>query len=304
MFENKSHLKIISLLAAIILWMYVMGEVDPETSATIYDIPVNLTGTDTLAEYGMAVALDEEYTITAVVSGKRSDVNLTKRNGLTATVDVSECEEGDNIERITVNLPSGLSLESVSEATMEITVEALVYEDKPVEVRFADAENSSEAVQQEVPRVLGCYPDEITVSGAKSSVDKVKKLIGYVNAEDASVNEDKWVSVELTPANKHGREILNVELAQESTEANIRMLTLKNVDLDLTTEDEDIDIDMEEMDIPKRIRIAGPKDVIRDLETVKGVVSVDDDDVVHIAAELPENVFIMLGEENGKIVWN
>lgn len=302
MFENKSHLKIISLLAAIILWMYVMGEVDPETSATIYDIPVNLTGTDTLAEYGMAVALDEEYTITAVVSGKRSDVNLTKRNGLTATVDVAECENGENIERITVNLPSGISLESVSEATMDITVEELVSETKPVEVKFADAESSSEAVQQEVPRVLGYSPDEITVSGAKSSVDKVKKLIGYVNAEDAVAEESRWVNVELTPVNKNGREILNVEPENDSTETNIRILKLKNVDLDLKTEDEDIDF--EEMDIPKRIRIAGPKDVIRGLEIVKGTVSADDDDVIHINAELPENVFIMSGEENGKIVWD
>lgn len=304
MFNSKASLKVISLLAAVILWMYVMGEVDPETTAKINSIPVNFTGTDTLAEYGLAVASDNEYMVSAVVSGKRSDVNLTKKNGLTATVDVAECEEGENIERITVNLPSGLSLESVSEATMEIAVEELVYEDKPVEVKFADAENSSEAVQQEVPRVLEYYPDEIKVSGAKSSVDKVRKLIGYVNTEDASVNENRWVSVELIPVNKHGREILNVELAQESAEVNIRMLTLKNVDLNLTTEDEDIDIDMEEMDIPKRIRVAGPKNVIRNLDTVKGVVSVDDNDVVHIAAELPKNVFIMLGEENGKIVWN
>lgn len=150
--------------------------------------------------------------------------------------------------------------------------------------------------------MLGYSPYEITVSGAKSSVDKVKKLIGYVNAEDAVAEESRWVNVELTPVNKNGREILNVEPENDSTETNIRILKLKNVDLDLKTEDEDIDF--EEMDIPKRIRIAGPKDVIRGLEIVKGTVSADDDDVIHINAELPENVFIMSGEENGKIVWD
>lgn len=302
MFKSKTSLKAISLLAAVVLWMYVMGEVDPETTAKINDISVNFAGTDTLAEYGLAVASDEEYTISAIIGGKRSDVNQVKRTGLTATVDVAECEKGENIERITVNLPSGISLENVSETTMDITVEELVSETKPVEVKFADIESSGEAVQQKVPRVLGYSPDEITVSGAKSSVDKVKKLIGYVNAEDAVAEESRWVNTELTPVNKNEREILNVELEHDSTEANIRILKLKNVDLDLKTEDEDIDF--EEMDIPKRIRIAGPKDVIRGLEIVKGTVSADDDDVIHINAELPENVFIMSGEENGKIVWD
>lgn len=303
MFENKAYLKIISLLAAIVLWMYVMGEVDPETSAKIYDIPVNLTGTDTLAEYGMAVALDEEYTISANISGKRSDVNQIKKNGLTAAVDVSDCEKGINIEKITVNLPSGISLENASEATMTITVEELVYEEKPVEIKFAeeDLSASGETVQKQTPWILDYTPEKITVSGAKSSVDKVKKLIGYVNAEDAVISEDRWVNVTLTPVNKHGREILNVELHSESAEADIRILTLKNVDLNLNFEDEDIDI--EEFDIPEVIRIAGPKGVIKDLKTVEGIVSVDGD-TVYIDTDLPENVFIISGEENGKIVWN
>ena len=57
MFENKSVLRIISLVAAVLLWFYVMGEVDPEKKAKINNIPVYFTNMDELAEEGLAVTV-------------------------------------------------------------------------------------------------------------------------------------------------------------------------------------------------------------------------------------------------------
>ena len=45
MLENKNVLKIISLIIAILLWVYVMGEVNPDTKEKISDIEVTFVPT-------------------------------------------------------------------------------------------------------------------------------------------------------------------------------------------------------------------------------------------------------------------
>ena len=46
MLKNKTVLKIVSLVIAIFLWIYVMGEVDPETKVKVYGIEVNYINTE------------------------------------------------------------------------------------------------------------------------------------------------------------------------------------------------------------------------------------------------------------------
>lgn len=305
MFKTKTSMKVISLVAAVIIWLYVMGEVDPDTRAKIADIPVSFSNTEVLAEYGLAVAFDEQMKVSATISGKRSDVNEVKKHGLTANIDVSECVEGQNTEKVVLNLPVGINLENISESTLTFDVEHIAYEHKPVEIDFSSADATGEAVLESVPWILGYHPEEISVSGAKSSVDKVYRVLGIVDADDAVADEEKEVNVKLVPVNKKGREIRNVNLYQDTAEVTIRELSVSTVDLVLNAADKNIDIN--ELDINRdmgdRVRIVGTISDIENITEVNGIVTVDGDNI-YIDTDLPENVFVMLGEENGKIIWN
>ena len=90
MLKNKTVLKIVSLVIAIFLWIYVMGEVDPETKVKVYGIEVNYINTELLAENGLAVAEDEPVTINATIEGKRSDVNKAKKK---RTDSICRCQQ-------------------------------------------------------------------------------------------------------------------------------------------------------------------------------------------------------------------
>ena len=137
MLKNKTVLKIVSLVIAIFLWIYVMGEVDPETKVKVYGIEVNYINTELLAENGLAVAEDEPVTINATIEGKRSDVNKGKKKGLTASVDVSRCKSGKNKAEITLDMPSGVVLDSISKDTADVDVEKIVWSEKPVEIKIS-----------------------------------------------------------------------------------------------------------------------------------------------------------------------
>ena len=301
MFKSKSSMMIVSLLVAIAVWLYVMGEVDPVTRAKITAVPVNFVNTEVLASYGLAVACDDQVSISVSVSGKRSDVNAAKKSGLTASVDVAECEMGENTQKITVNLPDGTKLENISQTTMTVEVEELVYQYKPVEISFTGSESSGDSASETVPWVMSCYPEQVSVSGARSSVDKIVKLIGTVESSEAKPGKENQVTADLIPVNKNGKEIKNITLHTEHAEAAVSLLSVRSAALQVTAANGDIKLDS--LNIPGNVRIAGHESDIRNIKVVEGVVS-SDDEKIYIDTDLPENVFIMIGEDNGKIIWN
>lgn len=106
--RNKKVLAILSLLISIAMWTYVMGTVDPETTKMVTGIKVNSSGDDYLKKYNLEAELTGPEVIDIKIKGKRSAVNKAVKGGITATVDVSHCEYGENEAEIRVVMPSGV----------------------------------------------------------------------------------------------------------------------------------------------------------------------------------------------------
>ena len=291
MFKNKTAMKIISLLAAICLWMYVVGEVDPETKGKVGDVPVNFINTEVLAANGLAVVNEEEITMSVMLKGKRSDVNDIKKSGLEAYVDVKDCEEGRNTRDIQIDVPDKVSLENVSAETLTFTVEKLDSQNKPVEIEFYGNSGSSELI----PYIIECSHEEITVSGAKTSVRKIKALKGKIALEDVVSEKSKWITVEVKPVNKNDKEIGGVGLSDTEVKVKVQLLLVKTVDLDVTKENLDRSVNVESMSAPESIVLAGPESVMENIEKIEGIVDlrgVRESETLPIQLELPESVYL------------
>ena len=142
MLNNKNVFARDLLVIAVFLWMYVMGEVNPETKDRISNIEINFVNTEVLADRGLAVVYDNDMKISAIIKGSRSNVNETKESGLVATVDVSACTEGTNTGNVELSLPDGISLDSISDDTVKFEVEEIAEEEKPVEIEFIGEDTS------------------------------------------------------------------------------------------------------------------------------------------------------------------
>ena len=233
MLKNKTVLKIVSLVIAIFLWIYVMGEVDPETKVKVYGIEVNYINMELLAENGLAVAEDEPVTINATIEGKRSDVNKAKKKGLTASVDVSRCKSGKNKAEITLDMPSGVVLDSISKDTADVDVEKIVWSEKPVEIKIS-GEDNDEANGEPVPWVTGIDPGKITVYGAESLTEKVDRLVGKVPEKTATKSGSRTI-VRLQPVDKDGNEVSGVTLNKKKAVVKTQLLTLADAKLSVDT---------------------------------------------------------------------
>lgn len=291
MLNNKTAMKIISLLAAICLWMYVVGEVDPETKGKVGDIPVHFTGTEVLAENGLAAVNEEESTISVVLKGKRSDVNDIKKSGLEAYVDVSDCEEGRNTRDIEITVPDNVNLENVSAETLTFAVEKLSEQNKPVEIEFYGNSGSSELT----PFIIECVPEEIAVSGAESSVKKIKSVKGKISLEDVSADKSRWVTVKVDPVNKNGNEIGGVQLSETEVRVKVQLLQVKTVRLQVNKENLDGRIVVEKISLPETIALAGPESAMKGIDKIEGIVDMQgmrESGSLPIQLKLPESVYV------------
>lgn len=125
MLNNKKFLMLLSLLIAIGLWMFVMGNVDPEVKERVNGIDVELQGTDTLSDQGLTATLDKPRIVTVTIEGKRSQVKKAKDKGIKAYIDVSTCDYGKNEAEIYVRVPDkarGVTVEDISSETAVFTV--------------------------------------------------------------------------------------------------------------------------------------------------------------------------------------
>jgi len=126
MLRNKKFQLIISLLIAIACWLYVVGDINPTITAEVHNIPVEMTGEDTLEDLGMEATLDEPRVVDVTISGPRSDVNEAKGSEIKAVVDVSNCEYGENEESIKIVFPDeikGVSVDGMYPNQAKFTVE-------------------------------------------------------------------------------------------------------------------------------------------------------------------------------------
>lgn len=298
MLDNKTFIKIISLIAAVCLWVYVMGEVDPNTKENISNIPVSFTGTDALAEKDLAVVQEQETFISAAISGKRSEVHDIKRSGLTAYVDVSSCQKGKNTGKINISLPEGVKLKNVSDNTMHFKVESLVSEKKPAVIEFTGSAAGSE--NDAVDWVFKIDPKDVTVQGAKSSVGKIDHVMGTVDSQIVSKEADKWVSVTVVPVTKDNVRVYGVELSEDKVRVNVQRLVKKSVKLEVAAENVADGYAVDKFAGIDAVDIAGPADVVKDIKKIRATVDLSGITAtapVEAELDLPDDIFLLHEDE-------
>lgn len=89
---NNWGLKIVSLIVAIFLWLFVTNYQDPETVLTVNNVPVKLLHTEAVKSEGkIYIVLDDSDTIPVVtINAPRSIVDKLEADNVIATADLED----------------------------------------------------------------------------------------------------------------------------------------------------------------------------------------------------------------------
>lgn len=74
MLKSKKFNIILALIVAIVLWAYVLGEINPTSSTVIRNVPINFTNQEALEAEGLTVLSTSAETVNITISGQRTAI--------------------------------------------------------------------------------------------------------------------------------------------------------------------------------------------------------------------------------------
>ena len=228
--SNNTKLKLISLLSAIVLWMYVMAVVDPEETKLFEDIPVSITNLNDLSDKDLVIYPDTEVTTSVYVTGKLSTIQKMSKEDISVYGQINNPIEGKNEIYLKVTPAQRVTYEFKNSIAI-VNLEKIITENKKIEVEVTGD------IKQDIDTInLENNNDEVEVSGPRSLVEKVEKIEAILNSNKQT--DDFDISLDLKPVDKKGNIVSGVELKTSSLNAKVTLLKEKTVPIKVNIEGE------------------------------------------------------------------
>ena len=258
--KNNSKIKIISLLSAMVLWMYVMAIVDPEETKLFENIPVTITNKNELNERDLVIYPEQELTTNIYVTGKLSNLKKVTKDDINVYGQINNPLEGNNEIYLKVSTSQRVNYD-FKNPVMIVTLEKIISEDKSIKVDITGSgKNNVDNI------MLQDNIDKVSVSGPRSLVNKVKRVVGTVKVSGESNNFSQ--SIKLEPVDANGKVVEGVELEKDSVNVNIILLAQKTVPITLKLSDNSesgVNYTMSQ----NTVTIKGKKDIVDSINNIE-----------------------------------
>ena len=296
MLNSNNFYKIISVVIALVLWVYVIQVENPTKTKIISDVPVQLLNEDNLNSKGLSLSGEADYTVDVEIKGKRADLAKITANDIIANADLYGYSIGNNYIPVTVAAPDGITVLGVDPTKITVDIEELVETAKPIEINFVgQLKDGVEAGQ------IITNPEEIQVSGAKSEVSAVASIKVDVNTSKLTA-EGSTVQAKTTAVNSAGDVVQNVRLSSSYIEVSAKLCEVKEVPLNVETTGAVAPIyEMTNLDVPSSVKIRGTKEALAGVAELTAapmdISSVSSTSKLPINITLPEGVEFANGYE-------
>jgi YbbR domain-containing protein len=209
--------RIICLIVAFAIWIYVVNVKTQDYEKTFNLIDVSVEGWEELLEdTNLSVVNLEESKISVTVKGLRGDISKLTPSDFNAYIDVSKLTEGGkhNLE-VSVDLPSTVSLVSKYPESVTISIDENIEREIGVEIDVT--EYSMDTIyEMGVPE---CNITTVKVTGPSEVLDRVKSAKAFINL--GTVMTSTVIRTELVLIDKAGNSIDTTYLTLDNTSVTV-----------------------------------------------------------------------------------
>lgn len=291
MLRNNKVNAVIAFVAAVFLWIYVVGQVNPETTGRISGIPVVFAGEEVLEDNDLALVDPGELTVDIVVRGNRSDVRkvISNSDRITAVANVAGLSKGTHDVSLDITVPSSVDLQKQSMDDVVVEVDDLAMENIAVEIRYEGTfAESQEAVAAAID------PAVITVTGAASTVDTIDHLEAVIPVSELT-DKTTTISADVLPVTEYGQEVEHVKLAASKVDVTVGLVETATAALKVETEGTPADgYEVEKVTCPETVKVKGPHSALEGLTEITAapvdVTGLSEDTTVTLDLNLPDGV--------------
>lgn len=207
LFENKIFWAVVSLLAALFIWVYVTGTQEEPIELSFNNVEVVFTGEDTLqASRGYVINNISTETVSVKISGTRRNIGSLSASDIKATIDVSLISQTGTITQYyTLTYPDGVDADAVSivssnPSVISFNVTRMSTKQVPVEVQFKGS-----TAEGYIAGEVEYEPKTITISGPESELEQIDHVYAEIGGDELSMT--RTADVPFVLMDKSGNEL-------------------------------------------------------------------------------------------------
>ncbi|MCU9816608.1 CdaR family protein [Paraclostridium sp. AKS73] len=287
--KNNTKIKLISLLSALVLWLYVMTVEDPVETRTFSDIPVTITNMSILEERGLTVYPKEELLADISIRANLSSLRPINRDNIYIYGRLDDPKEGKNVVYLQANLPERVNKYDIKPNVITLDLEKVVNEKRSISV---DVEGEPKTNIDNID----INKKTVDVSGPRTLVNKVTRIKATLDASDKY--KDFSTKLKLVPVDANGDVVKGVKLDDNFVVATVKFLQEKVVPVKLVFDDSVANqSNLENYSInPKDITIEGKKEALDNINGIntKPITANDlkSNNSIDVALDIPKDIKI------------
>lgn len=174
-FRRNFLKKLIALIVAFCMWVYVMADQDPEINDS-YVVPLTISN----APYEF-IPLYDDKTVRLETRAPRSYFAKYDANAFRVFANLEGLGEGEHVITPQVIMPQGFELLEIVPQTVTVKLDPLIEKQMPIEITTSGSLSQDSAIK-EIEKSM----DAVTIVGPKTFVEQVAKVLGNVNLSNNS----------------------------------------------------------------------------------------------------------------------
>ena len=300
--------KVLSVVAAIVLWFYVMGVQSPIFEKTFTNLPISL---DNLPDSnGLSVISGYGSTADIKLSGKKSDINKINPSDISVYVDMDNITQAGEV-RLDVNVkaPNNSTIVDIQPSSLVVYVDRTITRSVPVKVNYTGGTTDKSLVIDS----LTPASSNVSVTGPEEEVMKISHAQITLNLGliDSSVE----IRETLALIDENGYEVTNPYVRTSTSEMRVDVTVYRYATVPIELKFKGI-IPLEDIEytiLPGTLEIKGNSDIIQAIATIpseeidetkingsasyyvklvipSGVINLSDSDTVYAEIQLKNNV--------------
>ena len=223
--------RIICLIAALLIWVYVVNNSKEDYEKTFSLIAIKIEGEESLAsESGMSVYDQSESMVSISVRGLRSDITNLENSEFKAYVDVSSLKEsGRHVVPVKLSLPDKVSLVSHTPAEITIYTDVRTTVVVPVVNELINySKNDNMIIDSITPDIT-----EVSVSGPAAVVSKIKSAVALVDLSSGWITSSFESVAPLQLVDENGMTVKSefIKVDRETADVSVKVLMKANIPL-------------------------------------------------------------------------
>ena len=207
---NGLVLKLIALLIAFIIWLFVTNSNNPVRSMTIQNVPINIVNESSIADIGKVVEPVGSDTVTVKVTERRSILNRLGRNNFYVEADLENINELESVPlTVTCDNPAVTWDEiAITPSSLKVNIEDVVEQTFVVSVVASGEVGEGYAVG----RTEVLPGKNILIDGPESLVNIIGQVIAPISV--SGLAEDTELTSTLRVYDKNGSEFTEGQMSR------------------------------------------------------------------------------------------